>query len=168
MTSSSIPTVDEKKPGDQNSLRLYIFLTHLKCFRISRLVLALIFPMMLETEYLGGMIITICKWSSWILYFSISISGWYWWISNNRRCTNDFNSSFNIRFLYFGIQTTWYWCRYAPCALNRIFMIWTYHIKQFLSFVLKERFHPRAYARGPQLKFDRSKNTACRCFCGHW
>jgi len=31
----------------------------------------------------------------------------------------------------------------------------TYHIKQFLSFVLKERFHPRAYARGPQLKFDR-------------
>jgi len=30
----------------------------------------------------------------------------------------------------------------------------TYHIKQVLSFVLKERFHPRAYARGPQLKFD--------------
>ena len=30
----------------------------------------------------------------------------------------------------------------------------TYHIKQFLSFVLKERFHPRADARGPQLKFD--------------
>jgi hypothetical protein len=32
----------------------------------------------------------------------------------------------------------------------------TYHIKQFLSFVLKERFHPRADARGPQLKFDSS------------
>jgi len=34
----------------------------------------------------------------------------------------------------------------------------TYHIKQFLSFVLKERFHPRAYARGPQLKFDRENS----------
>jgi len=33
-------------------------------------------------------------------------------------------------------------------------MLWAYHNKQFLSFVLKERFHPRAYARGPQLKFD--------------
>jgi len=29
---------------------------------------------------------------------------------------------FSIRCRYFGIQTTWYWCRYAPCALNRIFM----------------------------------------------
>jgi hypothetical protein len=33
----------------------------LKCCRISRLVLALILPMILETEYFGGMIITICK-----------------------------------------------------------------------------------------------------------
>lgn len=41
-------------------------------------------------------------------------------------------------------------------------MIWTYHIKQFLSFVLKERFHPRAYARGPQLKFD---SVLFRGFC---
>ena len=33
-----------------------------------------------------------------------------------------------------------------------------YHIKQFLSFVLKERFHPRVDAHGPQLKFDRKNN----------
>ena len=42
-------------------------------------------------------------------------------------------------------------------------MLWSYHIKQVLSFVLKERFHPRAYARGPQLKLD-SSLVVTRCF----
>jgi len=39
-----MPTVDEKNPGDQNSLCQYTFLIHIKRLRISRLVLDLIFP----------------------------------------------------------------------------------------------------------------------------
>jgi len=52
MASSLIPSVEEKNLGDHNSLRQYIFFTHEKRFRMSRLILALILPMMLETEYL--------------------------------------------------------------------------------------------------------------------
>ena len=60
MTSSLIPTVDEKTPSDQNSSFQYIFFTHGKYFLISRLVFYFIFPTITDTEYLGGMVIT--KW----------------------------------------------------------------------------------------------------------
>jgi hypothetical protein len=50
--------VEEKNPGDQNSLRQYISLTQENLFRICRLVFALILPTMLETEYLGSMTMT--------------------------------------------------------------------------------------------------------------
>jgi hypothetical protein len=60
MTSSLTPTVEEKKPTDQNSFRQYIVLIQGKRWRISRLVLALIFPTMADTAYFGG--ITITKW----------------------------------------------------------------------------------------------------------
>jgi hypothetical protein len=60
MTSSFIPTVDEKYPGDQNSFRQYIFWTQSKCNRTSLLVLAFIFPTTPDTEYFGGMVII--KW----------------------------------------------------------------------------------------------------------
>src|SRR2546422_11772711 len=74
MTSSLTPTVEEKKPTDQNSFRQYIFLIQGKRWRISRLVLALIFPTMADTAYFGGITITKWIWSTWML--NVSIKPW--------------------------------------------------------------------------------------------
>ena len=60
MASSLMPTVDEKNPGDQNSFLQYIFLTSSILSFNSRLVLALIFPMILETLYFRGIIMIRC------------------------------------------------------------------------------------------------------------
>ena len=124
-----MPTVGEKNPGDQNSLCQYTFLIHVKRLRISRLVLALIFPIISETEYFGGITIIKCTWSFWTLYFSISISGWCFWMSPKCFSTNRCRSPFNIFLRYFGIQTTWNSWWYAPWALSLISMIWAYHIR---------------------------------------
>ena len=122
-------TVDEKNPGDQNSLCQYTFLTHAKRLRISRVVLALIFPIISETGYFGGITMIKCTWSFWTLYFSISISGWCFWMSPQCFSTNRCRSPFNIFLRYFGIQTTWNSWWYAPWALSLISMIWAYHIR---------------------------------------
>jgi hypothetical protein len=60
MTSSLTPTVEEKKPTDQNAFRQYIVLIQGNRWGICRLVLALILPTMAATAYFGG--ITITKW----------------------------------------------------------------------------------------------------------
>ena len=124
-----MPTVDEKNPGDQNSLCQYTFLTQAKRLRISRVVLALIFPIISETGYFGGITMIKCTWSFWTLYFSISISGWCFWMSPQCFSTNRCRSPFNIFLRYFGIQTTWNSWWYAPWALSLISMIWAYHIR---------------------------------------
>ena len=56
-----MPTVEEKKPGEQYSFKQGIFLTQSKRFRISRLVLDFIFPTISETEYSRDITITRCK-----------------------------------------------------------------------------------------------------------
>ena len=124
-----MPTVDEKNPGDQNSLCQYTFLIHVKRLRISRLVLALIFPIISEIEYFGGITMIKCTWSFWTLYFSISISGWCFWMSPKCFSINRCRSPFNILLRYFGIQTTWNSWWYAPWALSLISMTWAYHIR---------------------------------------
>src|SRR5215475_5309749 len=106
MTSSLTPTVEEKKPTDQNSLRQYIFLIQGKRLRISRLVLALIFPTMADTAYVGGSTITTCIGSTWILNVSISTSGWNFSVSNKPFSRYCLSSPFRTFLRYLGIQTT--------------------------------------------------------------
>jgi len=52
-----MPTVEEKNPTDQNSVRHYSFVSQGNRVRTSRLVLALSFPMRADTTYLGGITI---------------------------------------------------------------------------------------------------------------
>jgi hypothetical protein len=67
MTASSMPTVDERNPTDQNSFRQHTRLICGNRWRISRLVFALIFPTIADTAYFGG--ITATRWmgSGWML-----------------------------------------------------------------------------------------------------
>src|SRR5215831_4206458 len=106
MTSSLTPTVEEKKPTDQNSFCQYIFLIQGKRWRISRLVWALILPTMADTAYFGG--ITIPKWigSIWMLQVSIAMSGWNLSISNKPFSRYCWSSPFRTFLRYLGIQTT--------------------------------------------------------------
>jgi hypothetical protein len=60
---------------------------------------------------------------------------------------------------YSGIQTTWNSWWYAPWALSLISMIWAYHIRALFPAFGWGRFHPWAYARGPQRCLDRSENN---------
>ena len=59
-----MPTVEEKNPTDQNSLRQYIFLSPGNRVRTSRLVCALSLPMIADPAYLGGITIIRCTWST--------------------------------------------------------------------------------------------------------
>src|SRR5262245_34546552 len=106
MTSSLTPTVEEKKPTDQNSFRQYIFLIQGKRWRISRLVWALILPTMADTAYLGGITITRGIGSTWMLKVSMSMSGWNVSMSHKPFSRYCLRSPWRTFLRYLGIQTT--------------------------------------------------------------
>lgn len=60
ITASSMPTVGEEQPSDQNSYRQYTYFTRGSCWRISRLVVAVIVPTMEDAAHVGGIIVTTC------------------------------------------------------------------------------------------------------------
>ena len=107
--SLSTPIVETKYPGDQTTFSFqYRRPSQSNFFLNSLLVRCFILATTSLTAYLGGITITMCTWSTWMLYFTISQPGMSSIIFGKSSFRYVLTPGFRMRCRYFGIQTMRY------------------------------------------------------------
>jgi len=117
MLFSSRPIVKTKYPGYQTIFSFQCTLDSQENFFLNLLAIrAFILLITSDTLYLGSTtIITICMWSTWILYSMISHLERLLIIFGKSFFRYPRRPGFRIRRRYLGIHTRWYSVRYALC-----------------------------------------------------
>ena len=104
----------------------YTLSNHVNFFLSLLALCPLICPITSLTEYLGGMIIIVWIWSTWIFCSNISTPGIPFNIFGHSLLRYSLTPVFRIFLRYFGIHTTWYSVRYTVCPDNRFSTIYQY------------------------------------------
>ncbi len=136
------PIVDTQYPRDQiPPLRIAFFIGG-NFSGINFPVLDFMNCITLATAIRGGIIITMCTWSSWTLARITSIS-----LSRPSRCMSTFSRYCftpvtNIFRRYRGVKTIWYSVLYTACALFRNLMLKNY-IRLIIPYRLDRLSIPR-------------------------